>query len=118
MNVSPRELKVFIALASSLSFSETADEFFVSQPTMTKLVRGLEEKLAVRLFQRTTRHVALTHDGRELLKIAARVMNDFEAGLTEISEAVRRRTHHLSIAALPSFAATVLPDLVAGLQTV
>lgn len=116
MNLSPRELRVFVSLANSLNFSETADRFFVTQPTMSKLVRSLEDKLGVRLFERTTRNVTLTPEGRELLDVASRVVDDFEVGLTELAEVARRRTQRLSIAALPSLAATLLPELVASLQ--
>ncbi|KAA0911283.1 LysR family transcriptional regulator [Pusillimonas sp. ANT_WB101] len=116
MNLTPRELRVFISLARSLNFGLTAEQFFVTQPTMSKMIRSLEDKLGVKLFERTTRSVSLTSDGRDLLEVASRVVDDFEVGVTELEEVARRGSQRLSIAALPSLAAALLPDLVAHLR--
>lgn len=116
MNLSPRQLRVFVSLAQSLSFSRTASLFFVSQPTLSKTVREIEEAMGVRLFERTTRSVSLTVDGAALLAVARRVVTEFDAGVIELEQVVRHRSHGLTIAALPSLAAMLLPDLIAELQ--
>ena len=116
MNLTPRELSIFVSLASSLNFSQTADRFFVTQPTMSKMVRAIEDKFGVKLFERTTRNVVLTPEGRDLLEVATRVLGDYQIGVTELTEIARRRSQHLSIAALPSLAASLLPDLVVDLR--
>lgn len=116
MNLTPRELRIFLALANSLNFGQTAERFFVTQPTMSKMVRSIEDKLGIRLFERTTRNVVLTAEGQDLLKVAARIVEDYESGLTELAEVARRRSQRLSIAALPSLAATMLPGLVSDLR--
>lgn len=116
MNLTPKELGIFVSLASSLNFGQTAERFFVTQPTMSKMVRNIEDKLGVRLFERTTRSVALTAQGRELLDVASRIVDDYENGLTELAEVARKRAQRLSVAALPSLAATLLPGLVAELR--
>ncbi len=38
MNVTPRQLRIFLALAQSLNFSRTAEQFFVTQPSLSKTV--------------------------------------------------------------------------------
>src|SRR5690606_3344082 len=106
MNPSPRQLRIFVSLAESLNFSRTADELFVSQPSLSKLVREFEAGLGVRLFERNTRSVKLTDAGEALLGVARRVLGDYEAGVTEIEQMVRHRSHGLTIAALPTLAAT------------
>ena len=116
MNLTPRELRIFVSLASSLNFGQTAERFFVTQPTTSKMIRNLEDKLGVKLFERSTRSVSLTPEGRDLLEVASRVVDEFETGLTELAEVARRRSQRLSIAALPSLAATLLPDLVSHLR--
>jgi LysR family carnitine catabolism transcriptional activator len=116
MNVTPRELRIFVSLASSLSFVQTADKFFVTQPTMSKMVKSIEDKLGVKLFERTTRNVTLTREGQNLLQVAARIIEDYEAGLSQLAEVARRGSQRLAIAALPSLAATLLPPLVAELR--
>lgn len=116
MNLSPRQLRIFVSLAQSLNFSRTAEQLCVTQPALSKLVRDIEEGMGVRLFERTTRSVKLTVDGEALLGVARRVMDDYQAGLTELEQVVRHRSHGLAVAALPTLAATVLPSLVAQLQ--
>ena len=116
MNLSPRQLRIFVSLAQSLSFSRTADQFCVAQPTLSKIVREIEEEVGVRLFERTTRSVKLTADGEALVGVASRVTQEFDSGVTEFEEMARRRTQRLSIAALPTLAAMVLPAPVAALR--
>jgi DNA-binding transcriptional LysR family regulator len=116
MNLSPRQLRIFVSLAESLNFSRTADQLCVSQPTLSKLVREIEAGMGVRLFERSTRSVKLTVAGEALLGVARRVLLDYEAGVTELEQVLRHRSHGLAIAALPTLAATLLPELVAQLQ--
>ena len=116
MNLSPRQLKIFVSLAQSLNFSRTADQFCIAQPTLSKIVREFEEEIGVRLFERTTRSVKLTADGEALVAVASRVTQEFEVGITEFEELARRRTQRLSIAALPTLAATMLPTPIAALR--
>ncbi len=59
--------RVFIRIAETGSFSSVAREMGTTQPTVSRLVASLESHLAVRLFQRSTRSLTLTEDGRDLL---------------------------------------------------
>src|SRR5699024_9766432 len=102
MNLSPRELKVFIALANTLSITEVAKQFFVTQPTMSKLLSNIEEKLGVLLFKRTTRTIKLTREGAELLNIARHILSDYESGLIELEKVARFHTQQIFVAALPT----------------
>lgn len=117
INLSPRELRMFVALANTLSFTAVAQQFHVTQPTMSKLIANIEEKIGTALFERSTRQVTLTAHGRELLSIAQRVIADYDAGLAELAEASRRYTRQLSIAALPTLVARLLPTYLQQLQT-
>jgi LysR family transcriptional regulator, carnitine catabolism transcriptional activator len=107
---------VLVFLAQTLSFSKTADHFHVSQPTLSKAVREIEDGIGARLFERTTRSVRLTVYGEALLPVARRLVSELDAGMTELGEVMRRQAHGLAIAALPTLAATILPELVAQLQ--
>ena len=67
MGVQLTELTAFVAVAEQLSFTKAAVQVGVALPTMSQTIRSLEERLGVRLFNRTTRSVALTEDGDRLL---------------------------------------------------
>lgn len=112
MNLSPRQLRTFVLLADSLSFHKTAQALHVTQPTLSKQVKEFEDTIGVRLFERNTRNVSLTRDGQDLLGVARRVLDSYEAGLSEFGQKVRDRSSRFAIAALPTLAATLLPELV------
>ncbi|WP_407181238.1 LysR substrate-binding domain-containing protein [Bradyrhizobium sp. STM 3562] len=61
------ELMAFTAVAEHLSFTKAAHQVGIALPTMSQTIRSLEERLGVRLFNRTTRSVALTEAGERLL---------------------------------------------------
>ena len=61
------ELTAFVAVAEHLSFTRAAAQAGIALPTMSQTIRSLEDRLGVRLFNRTTRSVALTEAGERLL---------------------------------------------------
>lgn len=68
--MSIRELRYLIALAECLSFTRAAARCSVTQSTLSIQLRKLEEYLGVTLFDRDRTHVALTPDGRRVLRFA------------------------------------------------
>jgi len=117
MNVSHRQLKIFVALSHALSFSRCADQLNLAQPTLSKLVREIEEAVGVRLFERTTRRVRLTPEGASLLPIASRMIDNYEAGLSELRGVTNGHSLVLSIAAMPSLSALLLPQSILAMQS-
>src|SRR5437764_9236 len=95
MNISSRQLKAFVLTARHQSFSRAAEQLFITQSGMSVLVRELEGQLGFRLFDRTTRKVALTEFGTKFLPIADRSLLELEAAASLIGRApsgANRRT--------------------------
>src|SRR5258708_34511381 len=61
------QLSSFVAVAENRNFTKAATYLGISLPTLSQSVRALEERLGVRLLNRTTRSVALTAAGERLL---------------------------------------------------
>ena len=80
------ELKAFVATAQTGSFTAAAEQLGVSNRLTSKYVAGLEARLGVRLFQRTTRRVGLTPAGEDLLARAPVLLNDLDALLSDVAE--------------------------------
>ncbi len=70
--------RVYVRVAEARSFSSVARELGTTQPAISRQVAALEEHLGARLLQRTTRSLALTEDGRDLLDQARRVLDTVE----------------------------------------
>lgn len=71
-------LQFFLAVQNSMSFSAAADELYVSQSSLSKNIRALEEELGVTLFERTTRKVKLTKAGTELTPYAKKMIDTYK----------------------------------------
>jgi DNA-binding transcriptional LysR family regulator len=70
--------RIYVRVAEAQSFSAVAREMGTTQPAVSRQVAALEEHLGARLIQRTTRSLALTEDGRDLLGHARRVLDSVE----------------------------------------
>jgi len=113
MNLSSRQLRAFLALAEQRNFTRAAALTHLSQPAFSALIRSLEDALELRLFDRSTRHVELTVEGKEFEVSARRILAEVDAALTDAREYAGRQRGRVAIALLPSLAAGWLPTVLA-----
>lgn len=78
------ELNAFTAIARQGSFRAAADELGVSPSTLSHMMRALEERLALRLFNRTTRSVAATEAGRKLLDSITPLLTGLDEAIADV----------------------------------
>ena len=116
VNLSLQQLEAFEKVASSGSFRAAAQALFVSQPALSRTIRVAEDVLGTRLFDRDTRHVALTPSGQELLPIARRILLEFDSAFSELSQFLDGRRGHVTVASLPSLGVALLPQAIAALR--
>lgn len=69
-----QQLKYVSMVEGCGSFSKAAQKLYVSQPSVSNLVHGLEEELHITIFQRTPSGVVVTNEGRELLKLGNKLL--------------------------------------------
>ncbi|MFM0336812.1 LysR family transcriptional regulator [Paraburkholderia fungorum] len=112
MDLNLRDIRAFIAVAQTGSFTRAATRLHLSQPALTVQIRRLEETVGVRLFDRNSRNVALTPTGRELLPLLQKSLHDMEHVLIDARALGDGSSGVVRIACLPTFAASVLPELI------
>jgi len=111
--LSPTDLSPFVALARHKSFRRAADELGCTASALSHSVKALEERLDVRLFNRTTRSVALTEAGERLLSRVAPAFRDIEDALDDLNNFRDTPIGRLRINASRPSARMVLLPLVA-----
>jgi LysR family hydrogen peroxide-inducible transcriptional activator len=106
------QLRDFVAVANSGSFSQAAVKCHVAQPSLSKAIQRLEAEIGETLFIRLKRRTVLTPAGEIALKRAGRILNGIEELKRELGDArgLRRGTVHIGI--LPTIAPYFLPHVV------
>jgi DNA-binding transcriptional LysR family regulator len=112
MDISLRQMRAFVAVAKLGNFTRAAKFLHVSQPTLTVQIRRLEDALQLKLFDRNPRAVNLTRVGRDLLPSFERTLQDLDSVLLDVKNVSTAQLGVVRIAALPSFAASILPDAI------
>jgi DNA-binding transcriptional LysR family regulator len=107
------ELRAFIAVAEAGGFAKAATNLNSSPPAITRAVAGLENRLGVRLFNRTTRTVHLTEPGTRFLEDARRVLSDLDTAEQDVKGEARLATGLLSITASRAFGRSILQPIIA-----
>jgi DNA-binding transcriptional LysR family regulator len=80
------DLLAFLAVARERSFTRAAALLAISQPTLSQTVQNLEERLGVRLLNRTTRSVTPTQAGEQLLRTIGPKFDEMDVELRALSE--------------------------------
>lgn len=96
------QLKLFISLSKTLNFTKTANEFYVTQPTVSNYIKSLETSIGVKLLNRDSHSVSLTAEGREFINYASQIIAlqlEAENRLRNISDG---RKGYLRVAMLSS----------------
>lgn len=107
-----RQLKYFVSVAETLSFSEAARLMCVTQSTLSQQVKQLEGELGTMLFIRNSHGVSLTETGREMLPYARLTLQDADQCLTRIADITDMRTGTLNIGVTYSFSPILTETII------
>ncbi len=107
-------LRAFEAVARLLSFRGAGEELHLTQPAISRQIRGLEDELGTTLFLRGTRHVELTTSGAALLRTVAPLLVQLDATVRQLRSAQRRQP--VGVATFASLASLWLLPRLQGFQ--
>jgi len=112
MDADERLLRYFVVLSEELHFRRAASRLFISQPALSKQIKGLEERLHLSLFIRTRRQVILTPAGAALLPLARSALEALGAFAAK-ADLLRRGQHgRLRVGFIAQAANEITPRLV------
>ena len=75
------QLECFAVLAQRLSFTQAAEDLFISQPALSRMISALEQELDIQLFYRSSRSVSLTPAGRAFAQECPRILDSYRASV-------------------------------------
>lgn len=97
-----RQLRQFLAVVDTGSFTKAAETLLVAQPSLSQTIKGLERELGVTLFHRVGRRVSLNEAGKELEGPARLVVRDLETAKAHVQGLRGLQAGRIQIAAMPT----------------
>ena len=109
-------LLVFHEVVRHRSFSKAAEELFISQPAVTKHIKGLEHKVGTRLIERGRGGFHLSEAGKILFKSAKKISNHLRDVENHLGRLQKERHGLLRIGTTESYSRCLMPKLLSGFQ--
>ncbi len=113
MNLTLRQLRAFVALAQARSFTAAARRLATTQSGLSAAIASLEAAVGLRLFERSTRRVALSVAGEEFFPAAQRILGDLDASVQDLAALATLRRGTLSIGCPPAIGSALLLEPIA-----
>jgi DNA-binding transcriptional LysR family regulator len=112
MDAHLRDLRYFVAVADELNFTRAAERLHISQPALSKQIRGLETTLRAQLFRRDRRQVQLTAAGTVLCSVARRLLDEWDEGAAAVADAAAEEARLLRVGTLTSIGRELYPGII------
>lgn len=107
-----KHLQYFLEVAKYNSFSLAAEHLYITQPTISKMIKNLEKELGVSLFDRSKKKLTLTDAGQIILEQAKLIDLAFHNLETELDNLLELKKGHIRIGIPPIFDAQFLLQLI------
>jgi len=116
MNFTLRQLRAFLALARTGSFTLAAESLYITQSALSGLIKDLEQTLGAKLVDRSTRKVYLSDTGERLYPMLEAAVNDLDDVMRRAIDPQTLQSGLVRVAASQLLASTLLPQLIAEYQ--
>ncbi|KUO49875.1 MAG: LysR family transcriptional regulator [Desulfitibacter sp. BRH_c19] len=110
MNIN--HLKYFLAVAKSQSFTKAAQNIHISQPSISKMIRDMEEEMGVLLFHRDRKQVILTDAGQAVYQQTQEIITSFDNLTTTLSDIINLKKGSIKIGIPPIVGASFFPKTI------
>jgi DNA-binding transcriptional LysR family regulator len=106
------DMALFVDVAHALSFTRASKTLGIPIATLSRRIGALEKSVGVRLFERSTRRLALTEPGKRYLERCERIVQDAAAAHEVLKEAAERPAGHLRLSMPVEFGITVIAPII------
>lgn len=111
-NVTLKHLRCFLAVAESGSFTMAASRLFMTQSALTATIQQFEEAAGLKMFDRTTRRVAMTDHAEHFIAEARKVVHGFDGAIGDLTALAQGERGHIRIGAAASVIYQFLVDAI------
>ncbi|WP_442601594.1 LysR family transcriptional regulator [Paenibacillus sp. KN14-4R] len=111
-----RQLQYFVEVAKQKNFTKASQTLLVSQPSISKMIKSLEEQLGVQLLDRAEREVELTDAGALVYEQAVRIIQSMSDLSTSVNELVHVNRGKVKMGLLPTVGALLFPRIMANFK--
>ncbi len=112
-----RHVRAFIAVANNSNFTKAAEEMFMTQSSISKIVKSLEDDLGVQLFYRNP-SIELTDSGKEFYKQAIHILSLIDALPNEIQSITELKKGQIKIGIPPIIGASFFPQIIGEFKAI
>ena len=112
-----RHLTYFIEVAHHRSFTKAAQALHITQPSISKMIKILEEELDVILFYRSARQIELTDAGKALLYQSQQIVNSFQNLTSDLADVINSKKGAITIGLPPMIGSRFFPQVISGFTT-
>src|SRR5579872_1864711 len=112
MEFSLHQLRAFVAVAETLSFSRAAEELILTQPAVSMQVKSLERMLGMPLFDHVGKRIQLTEAGRELQSRATEILGLARTTAQAMADLREGRAGRLRVVATTTVGIYIVPGLL------
>lgn len=111
-----KQIRTFISVANHLNFTKAAEEMFMTQSSISKIIKALEDELDTQLFYRNPQ-VMLTDSGQELYKQSINLLSIMDNIPIEINNLMKLKKGDLSIGIPPIIGSSFFPKIIGGFKS-
>ena len=112
MNLTQRQLRMFVTTAALTNISRASEALHISQPALTRALKEFEIQLGAPLFVRSTRRLSLSAEGERFLPLAQRLLHDLQQATDTFKGQASGQQGMVTLAVGTAFGCTVLPGVL------
>lgn len=111
-----QHLKYFVEVAKQRNFTKASQNLLVSQPSISKMIKSLEDELKVTLLDRSERQIKLTDAGVIVYEQALKILQSVEDVYESVNELVQIKKGTIKLGLMPTTGVLFFPNILAGFK--